>query len=197
MFVSANPQKVPRLPYSHIFSIGPSLVLSQQVRGVPFGGACVPAPHCMCVFTPAWVWWAGGACVLMNTWIFWGAFFSSCSGLCSASELVQHPLWGSVYPSAWPPARLFPWAGSCWASWSANFLGNSEKYGVCLFSPGAPGSAIPVATWSISRRGKMWNGTCLGYLWGARPQGRGFAWWTEPTYVSSSFTNGLSNRTDV
>lgn len=37
LFFFAEPQKMPRLPYSHIFSIGPSLLLSQQVRGVPWG----------------------------------------------------------------------------------------------------------------------------------------------------------------
>lgn len=62
LFFFAEPQKMPRLPYSHIFSIGPSLLLSQQVRGVPLEGVCVHVFFCMRVFPVAcmcWIWGMG------------------------------------------------------------------------------------------------------------------------------------------
>lgn len=49
LFFFAEPQKMPRLPYSHIFSIGPSLLLSQQVRGVTLEGVCVCMSFSACV----------------------------------------------------------------------------------------------------------------------------------------------------
>lgn len=70
LFFFAEPQKMPRLPYSHIFSIGPSLLLSQQVRGVTLEGVCVCVHvfFCMRVIPVAcmcWIWGMGqGACSL-------------------------------------------------------------------------------------------------------------------------------------
>lgn len=62
-----------RLPYSHIFSIGPSLLLSQQVRRVPCGGACVHAlctmPACFLLHGSGLVWGVGGAYSLRRTWL--------------------------------------------------------------------------------------------------------------------------------
>lgn len=40
---------MPRLPYSHIFSIGPSLLLNQQVRWVPCGCVCACTSQHVCV----------------------------------------------------------------------------------------------------------------------------------------------------
>ena len=60
---------MPRLPYSHIFSVGPSLLLSQQVRWVPCVGVCACTFQHVYVFPPAWVW-----CVLgRGSWGIRGA----------------------------------------------------------------------------------------------------------------------------